>query len=295
VTIEENDEFIIFKDDYGITQKRLKDEQGGIRSSMPMYLDFPVKTRRDFALYKERFDPDFSKRVKKGWIESTDDYREKGFLIWLCGRSNGFFWFLRELMGLENFLMTIHDDPGLINEMLDFILDYTISFWEYILDNTRVDVVLINEDMAFKGGPLLSPDSFKEFLRPRYKKLTGFLKGHGIKNIFIDSDGDMTDLIPLLMESGINGLLPAEITGNMDMVKIAKDYPDLRIAGGINKMKLFDNKNEIDKELEKVPFLLKRGGYVPFVDHSVPPLISWKNFVYYRNTLNKMVDSIIKS
>jgi len=295
VTIEENDEFIIFKDDYGITQKRLKDKQGGIRSSMPMYLDFPVKTRRDFTLYKERFDPDFSKRVKKGWIESTDDYRGKGFLIWLCGRSNGFFWFLRELMGLENFLMTIHDDPGLINEMLDFILDYTISFWEYILDNTRVDVVLINEDMAFKGGPLLSPDSFKEFLMPRYKKLTGFLKGHGIKNIFIDSDGDMTDLIPLLMESGVNGLLPAEITGNMDMVKIAKDYPDLRIAGGINKMKLFDNKNEIDKELEKVPFLLKRGGYVPFVDHSVPPLISWKNFVYYRNTLNKMVDSIIKN
>ncbi len=71
--------------------------------------------------------------------------------------------------------------------------------------------------------------------------------------------------------------------------------PDLRIAGGINKMKLFNNKKEIDKELEKVPFLLKRGGYVPFIDHSVPPLISWENFVYYRNALNKMVDNIIKN
>jgi uroporphyrinogen decarboxylase len=59
-------------------------------------------------------------------------------------------------------------------------------------------------------------------------------------------------------------------------------------------MKLFGDKKEIDKELEKVPFLLKRGGYIPFIDHSVPPLVSWGNFVYYRNTLNKMVDNIVK-
>lgn len=54
-------------------------------------------------------------------------------------------------------------------------------------------------------------------------------------------------------------------------------------------MKLFGDKDEIDKELKKVPYMLKKGGYVPFVDHSVPPLVSWDNFVYYREKLNDII------
>ena len=288
-TIEENDEFIIFKDDYGITQKRLKDKQGGIRSSMPLYLDFPIRSRNDFLEYKERVDTDFEKRTETGWAEAAKRFQSEGHLIMLCGRDNGFFWFPRKMMGLERFLMTIYDDPALLNEMLDFILDNTISFWEYILEKVEVDIVLINEDMAFKGGPLLSLDSFKELLEPRYRRLTDFLKKYKIKNIFVDSDGDMTSLIPLLLKSGVNGLLPFEVTGSMDLIKIRKDYPELKIAGGINKMKLFGDKDEIDKELKKIPYMLKKGGYVPFVDHSVPPLVSWDNFIYYREKLNGII------
>ena len=289
VTIEENDEFIIFKDDYGITQKRLKDERGGIRSSMPMYLDFPIGSKDDFLDYKERVSTDFEKRMETDWVKTARQARSEGQLIMLCGRSNGFFWFPRKMMGLERFLMTIYDDPVLLNDMLDFILDTTISFWEYILEKVEVDFVLINEDMAFKGGPLLSLDSFRELLEPRYVKLTDFLKKYKIKNIFVDSDGDMTSLIPLLLNSGISGILPFEVTGSMDLIKIRKDYPGLQIAGGINKMKLFGDKHEIDNELEKVPHMLKKGGYIPFVDHSVPPLISWDNFVYYREKLNDII------
>ena len=288
-TIEENDEFIISKDDYGITQKRLKDEHGGIRSSMPMYLDFPIRSRGDFLDYKERVGTDFEKRMEAGWAETAKKFQSEGHLIMLCGRSNGFFWFPRKTMGLERFLMTIYDDPVLLNEMLDFILDTTISFWECILEKVEVDFVLINEDMAFKGGPLLSLDSFKELLEPRYRRLTDFLKKYKIKNIFVDSDGDMTSLIPLLLKSGVNGLLPFEVTGSMDLIKIRKDYPELKIAGGINKMKLFGDKDQIDKELEKIPYMLKKGGYVPFMDHSVPPLVSWDNFVYYREKLNDII------
>jgi uroporphyrinogen decarboxylase len=288
-TIEETDDFVIFKDDYGITQKRLKDEHGGIRSSMPMYLDYPIKSDNDFQEYLERMDYDFEKRTEADWKENARKLQSEGYLIMLCGRSNGFFWFPRKTMGLEGFLMAIYDNPSLLNKMLDFILDITINFWEYILDKVEVDLVLINEDMAFKGGPLLSIDSFRELLMPRYKKLTDFLKKYNIKNIFVDSDGDMTSLLPQLLESGVNGLLPFEVTGSMDLVKIRKDFPELKIAGGINKMKLFNTKDEIVKELEKIPFMLKQGGYIPFLDHSVPPLISWDNFVYYRQKLNDMI------
>ena len=288
-TIEETDEFIVFRDEYGVTQKRLKDGHGGIVSAMPQYLDYPIKTRADFSDYRERVGADFENRTEPGWADTARRLQSEGHLIMLCGRSNGFFWFLRAAMGLESFLLTIYDDPGLLNEMLDFILDITISFWEHILSQVKVDLVLINEDMAYKGGPLLSPASFQELLAPRYRKLTGFLKSHKITNIFVDSDGDITSLIPLLLECGVNGLLPCEITGSMDLLKLRDAYPELKIAGGVNKMKLFGDKAEIDKELEKIPYLLKKGGFIPFVDHSVPPLVPWESFVHYRQTLNDMI------
>ena len=127
-------------------------------------------------------------------------------------------------------------------------------------------------------------------LLPCYKKLTSFLKGQGVNNIFVDSDGNMDSLIPLLLEGGVNGIKPLENQAGTDIVKLRKDYPGLKMIGGINKMALFKGKNEIDRELEKVPFMLKEGGFIPIIDHSVPPNISWNNFKYYRESLNNLID-----
>ena len=52
------------------------------------------------------------------------------------------------------------------------------------------------------------------------------------------------------------------------------------------KQKLFLGKKEIDEELEaKLPFMLRKRGYITFVDHLVPPEVSWENFRYYRKRL----------
>jgi hypothetical protein len=69
IIIEETENHIIFRDDYGITQKKIKDENGGIKSGMPMFIDRPVKDRADFHAYRERYDNDFDKRLKGDWVE----------------------------------------------------------------------------------------------------------------------------------------------------------------------------------------------------------------------------------
>lgn len=53
--------------------------------------------------------------------------------------------------------------------------------------------------MAYKNGPMISPDIFREFMLPQYKKLTGFFKEYGIKNFFVDTDGNYEKLIPLFL------------------------------------------------------------------------------------------------
>ena len=50
--------------------------------------------------------------------------------------------------------------------------------------------------MASKNGMLISPSIFNEFMKPYYERLVGFLKDKGVKNIFVDSDGFIEELIP---------------------------------------------------------------------------------------------------
>ena len=46
----------------------------------------------------------------------------------------------------------------------------------------------------------------------------------------------------------------------------------------------------IDESLAVAGELLGTGGYIPYVDHSVPPQVSWGDFRYYREKLNSLLD-----
>jgi uroporphyrinogen decarboxylase len=147
------------------------------------------------------------------------------------------------------------------------------------------------EDMSFKNGPLMSPAMFEEFIVPAYQRITGFLHAHGIDVICVDTDGDCTKLIPGFIQAGVTGLYPFEVQAGMDVVQIRKQYPQLIILGGLDKIKVARGKRAIDAELEaKLPAMLSQGGYIPFCDHLVQPEVSWDNFRYYRERIRHYVE-----
>jgi len=75
--------------------------------------------------------------------------------------------------------------------------------------------------------------------------------------------------------------MPVEMAASNDLVGYAKKYPNFRFIGGIDKRELAKTKAHVEKEvMSKVPFLLERGGYIPAVDHAVPPDVSLENFKY---------------
>ena len=63
------------------------------------------------------------------------------------------------------------------------------------------------------------------------------------------------------------------------------------MMGGFDKMTFNKDKDAIDRELEIVTWLISRGGYIPYGDHSIPPDASWENFIYYREKLNRIIDN----
>ncbi len=105
----------------------------------------------------------------------------------------------------------------------------------------------------------------------------------------MDSDGYIEDLIPVWLDGGINLLLPFEVQCGMDVLSVRKRFgKELRIWGGIDKRSLAEGTTSIDKEIERVRPLIEEGGYFPHTDHSIPPDVSYSNYVYYMKRLKEV-------
>ena len=202
----------------------------------------------------------------------------------------GFFGILREWTGLEELLYMFYDDPRLVEDMMDHVLYMMMGIARRTLKDVRVDCIRFWEDMAYKTGPLISPDMFKKYMVPRYKQVTEFLHRNGIDVLHVDCDGNINELIPLWLECGINFHWPLEVAAGMDAVALRKKYgKQLILSSNIDKRALIKGKDATYKEvMSKVPFLLKDGGYFSGLDHAIPPDIPLENFRYYINLLREI-------
>ena len=284
---EETAEYLVYQDEYGV-KKRLS--KGG--ASVPEFIGWQVENRRDFERIKEeRFQPLLEQRVPPNWPELVGKYRDRDFPLSIGGYPFGFYGFLRYLMGEERLLLNFYDDPRLVKDIMSFLADFWIELWEQALAQVQVDCAHFWEDMAYRTGPLISPATFREFMTPCYQRVTGFLKDRGVQIILVDSDGNLDKLIPLFLEAGLTGVWPIEVQAGNDLLAIRRRYPRLQIQGGIDKLQIAKGRDAIDRELEsKIPFMLQHGGYIPHLDHSAHPQISWPDFCYYRSKLLEMIE-----
>jgi hypothetical protein len=67
----------------------------------------------------------------------------------------------------------------------------------------------IAEDMSYNNGPMIGRPTFEEFVAPYYRELIPRLQERGIP-LLMDTDGDVTLLVPWLQEVGVRGVLPLE-------------------------------------------------------------------------------------
>jgi uroporphyrinogen decarboxylase len=282
--LEENNHYRVLRDRYGITKKQVKDN-----AATHFNLEFPIKNREDFYRYTEQYDRDVAKRLPQNIAALESSLRDRVFPVRLGGNPVGFSFFPRYLMGDVQYMLTLYDDPGLIKEFNRFFLDFLMEYWSLILTEFDIDCVFILEDMAYRGGSMISPQMFEEFMAPYYRELVYFVRGFGVEYVFVDCDGLVEELIPLWIETGVNGLFPIEAVN--DIVTIRETYPQLRMLGGVDKRMLFKGRRGlIDAELKRLEPVMSSGGYVPHIDHAVSQDISWESFTYYRQRLNDIID-----
>ena len=285
--LSENEKYVDYVDIDGITRRFHKDE--GV---IPTAMSWPIRDWDTWqAIKEERFRLDsIQQRFPPHWPELLAEYRRRDHPLALGGYPLGFFGSLVHLLGYENLFYDYYDQPDLVKDILNHLTTLWISIWEEVMAQVEVDVVHIWEDMSSSRGPMISPDIFREFMTPCYRRVTDFLRGRGIKVILVDTDGNCEPLIPLLLEAGVTGLYPMEVSAGMDVVAARRNYPQLQMMGGVPKSQLALGKARIDAILDDVALLLRTGGYIPFGDHLIPPEVPWEHFRYYRERLNRLIE-----
>lgn len=276
--LEESDKYRIVRRDTGVIAKEFK---GELSYHMPQWLRFPMGTRDDWEnVIKPRLDPDSPTRYPEDWDEKVRQWRKRDYPLTL--RMGSIFGWLRNWMGLERICVAFYDDPEWVQEMMDYLAEFCCACGRRALEELDLDYILLWEDMAYKSAPMISPDMFRRFMLTPYKKLTGFIRDHGVDLIIVDSDGYAEPLIPLWMEGGVNGIYPIERAASMDPVRLRNRFGrELRLLGGIDKRAMIAGPEAIDAQLAHVAPLLKEGGYIPWCDHWVPPDVSLKNYLHY--------------
>jgi uroporphyrinogen decarboxylase len=282
--IEEDERYVIARGGSGIVTKALKEGTArGTRWCMDQYLSHPVTDRASWAEMKKRYDSATLTRYPLWWDEWVRIYPGRDYPLFLLGNGTfGLYSGLRAWVGTENLSYLFFDDPALVEEMIEFNTEFLLATVERALGEVEFDCFNFFEDFAGKGGPLLSPQIFRKFFLPYYQRIIERFRQAGIRHFWLDSDGDPRVLIPLMIEAGVTCLWPLECASGMDPVALRREYPTLNLVGGIDKRELAKDRAAIDRELEsKILPLRDQGGYLPLVDHTVPPDVSLDNLRYY--------------
>jgi uroporphyrinogen decarboxylase len=251
--------------------------------SMPRFIDFPVK---DWDTWKQFKEEHYNINYPGRWDTTEAEWKALAKRLDDCDKPvpincGGFYGFARDLMGVENISVAIALDPELVEDIMETRCEMVLKAMDIAFKYCRVDYGYWWEDMCYNYGPLISPDMFKTFMVPRYKRITSRLKRQGVDLNIIDSDGDITLLVEPWLDAGINCFFPLEVRAGTDPWTLRQKYGKAaRFKGGVDKMQLV-SKDRIEKELDRITPLVEDGGYIPHVDHRVPPDVSFQNYLYY--------------
>lgn len=273
--VDDNETETITMDHMGRRTKLIK-----FSASIPLPIEYPMKDTDDFDRIRKWYE--FSEsRIDTELLLAQKKRRDDGELS--IFQIPGAFDELRSLMGEEMLCISYYEEPEMIHALLDTFADTAIKCIERVGNIVPIDCLHLEEDLAGKMGPLIGPNIIKEFFYPYYSRVYEAARTYGAKLFSMDSDGDISPIIPELINCGINWLYPCEPVGGMDLVELRKKYGNkLCIAGGIDKFALFGSHEDIRKELEKriTPETLG-GGTIFGLDHRIPNGVPIENYRYY--------------
>ncbi|MDD3925104.1 MAG: uroporphyrinogen decarboxylase family protein [bacterium] len=199
------------------------------------------------------------------WTETDEDALQKSLQeqrrwremmgdVFLFGRINevridGIF----NEVGLEEFSYLLADDPGAVEECLEYQTVKALQFIDRVPADEPLEAVFLASDIAFKNRLIFPPSLLRQIFFPRLGMVISACHKRGWK-VAYHSDGNLMEVLDDLMESGIDMLNPIERLAGMEPKVVHERYPDLVLLGGIDVSQLlpYGSPDEVRSEVIKV-------------------------------------------
>lgn len=271
--LEENDRYKIVTTQWGTTQKRFR-ELDSTPENLNYYYDCSERWKEAkqamLTYHEDRIPWDY---LKKNYPRWKAEGRFLQLTVWF-----GFDVAHSHMIGTENFLIGLLDEPEWATDVFDTYLKTSLDLCQRILDaGYEFDGIFWYDDMGYKGTPFFSPQIYRELLQPYHKKVVDWAHERGMVTE-LHSCGFIEPLLPDIIQTGVEMLNPLEIKAGMDPQRLKSTWGDkLAFHGGINAQ-LWNDIDRVKAEMERIiPLMKEGGGYIFASDHSIPNSVSFQN------------------
>ena len=202
--------------------------------------------------------------------------------------SGGIFLLTCRLRSMDQFLMDMMLDKPLAKALLTRVQDTVIGLFDVLLDTvgSHVQMVETQDDLGEQRAPLISPALYCELVQPCHARLAEFIKKktNGRAKVFMHSDGSIYDLIPHIIDAGIEVLNPIQPqAAKMEPWRLKTSFGDrLSFHGGLDQQHTlpFGSVDDVREEVrQKIGALAPGGGYVFAPCHNLQPDVPPANIV----------------
>jgi len=183
------------------------------------------------------------------------------------------------LRGMEDLLVDLMLHPTFVHDLLDGITDVLLQNLALYDRELDVDCMWLSDDYGTQSGLLMSPKLWREFIRPRVKRVCDAVHAAGY-HFVLHSDGAITDIIPDIVNMGIDLLHPVQ-SECVNVTWVKRIFgKDLTIWGGYGSQGTlaFGTPRQVRREVDALcDFLGAGGGFI------LSPGLSLQNEVPVQN------------
>jgi len=190
---------------------------------------------------------------------------------------------LFDLFGLEETLVNFHLGPRVIEAAVTRLEEFILEFTRRQLEATKgvADIYWYGDDFATQRGIMISPEQWRRYLLPTYRKIFALVREYGVK-MWFHSCGTFRPVLPDLIDAGMDvwETVQVHLPGNEPEVLKREYGKDIAFYGAINSQQTlpYGTPEEVRAEVrERVRVLGKGGGYICGGDHSILPDVPIEN------------------
>ena len=140
------------------------------------------------------------------------------------------------MRGYEDGYMDMALNPDLARKLMRTITDLKLAYWEKVLDEIGPDLDIAAEadDLGAQHAPLFSPQAYRDIVKPLHKEIIDLIKSRSNAKFFLHSCGAIRDLIPDLIDIGVDALNPVQVSAEgMETADLKREFgKDITFWGG---------------------------------------------------------------